>query len=126
ANKLRDILLGEGMDEVINFSLLSKQEVEDFNTIKSEYTKLLHPMTEDHEYLRNSLIPGLVRNVAYNQARKNDDLKIFEHARVFQRSTGQDRPNELTYLSGAISGNVVTDSWNTKAQPVDFYYVKGI
>lgn len=126
ANKLRDILLGEGMDEVINFSLLSKQEVEDFNTIKSEYTKLLHPMTEDHEYLRNSLIPGLVRNVAYNQARKNDDLKIFEHARVFQRHTGQDRPNELTYLSGAISGNVVTDSWNTKAQPVDFYYVKGI
>jgi phenylalanyl-tRNA synthetase, beta subunit, non-spirochete bacterial len=126
ANKLRDILLGEGMDEVINFSLLSKQEVEDFNTIKSEYTKLLHPMTEDHEYLRNSLIPGLVRNVAYNQARKNDDLKIFEHARVFQRPTGQDRPNELTYLSGAISGNVVTDSWNTKAQPVDFYYVKGI
>ncbi|WP_240704458.1 phenylalanine--tRNA ligase subunit beta [Companilactobacillus zhachilii] len=126
ANKLRDILLGEGMDEVINFSLLSKQEVEDFNTIKSEYTKLLHPMTEDHEYLRNSLIPGLVKNVAYNQARKNDDLKIFEHARVFQRPTGQDRPNELTYLSGAISGNVVTDSWNTKAQPVDFYYVKGI
>lgn len=126
ANKLRDILLGEGMDEVINFSLLSKQEVEAFNTINSEYTKLLHPMTEDHEYLRNSLIPGLVRNVAYNQARKNDDLKIFEHARVFQRPTGQDRPNELTYLSGAISGNVVTDSWNTTAQPVDFYYVKGI
>ncbi|CAJ1199933.1 phenylalanine--tRNA ligase subunit beta [Companilactobacillus nantensis] len=126
ANKLRDILLGEGMDEVINFSLLSKQEVEDFNIDNSEFTKLLHPMTEDHEYLRNSLIPGLVRNVAYNQARKNDDLKIFEHARVFQRVTGQDRPSEITYLSGAISGNVVTDSWNTTAQPVDFYYVKGI
>ncbi|MFC6175842.1 phenylalanine--tRNA ligase subunit beta [Companilactobacillus huachuanensis] len=126
ANKLRDILLGEGLDEVINFSLLSKQEVEAFNTTNSEYTKLLHPMTEDHEYLRNSLIPGLVRNVAYNQARKNADLKIFEHARIFQRATGQNRPDEITYLSGAISGNVVADSWNMTAQPVDFYYVKGI
>lgn len=126
ANKLRDILLGEGMDEVINFSLLSKQEVEDFNVIDSEYTKLLHPMTEDHEYLRNSLVPGLVRNVAYNQARKNDDLQIFEHARIFSRATGKERPDEITYLSGAVSGNVVADSWNTTAQPADFYYVKGI
>lgn len=125
-NKLRDILLGEGMDEVINFSLLNKQEVEDFNTIGSEYTKLLHPMTEDHEYLRNSLIPGLVRNIAYNQARKNNDLSIFEQARVFDRLTGQDRPNEIPYISGAISGNVVEDSWNSEPRKVDFYYIKGI
>ncbi|MQS76505.1 phenylalanine--tRNA ligase subunit beta [Companilactobacillus halodurans] len=126
SNKLRDILLGAGMDEVINFSLLSKKEVEDFNTIHTEYTKLLHPMTEDHEYLRNSLIPGLVRNVAYNQARKNDNLKIFEQARIFDRPTGQARPNEVSYISGAVSGDVVVDSWNTQAQKVDFYYVKGI
>lgn len=126
SNKLRTILLGAGMDEVINFSLLSKQEVEDFNTIKTEYTKLLHPMTEDHEYLRNSLIPGLVRNVAYNQARNNNDISIFEQARIFDRPTGQDRPNEVEYISGAVSGNVVADSWNTDSQKVDFYYVKGL
>ncbi|WP_334340513.1 phenylalanine--tRNA ligase subunit beta [Companilactobacillus sp. HBUAS56275] len=126
SNKLRDVLLGEGMDEVINFSLLSKQEVDDFNTNTTEYTKLLHPMTEDHEYLRNSLIPGLVRNIAYNQARNNNDLSIFEQARIFNRPKGQARPNEIEYLSGAISGNVVSDSWNTKAQKVDFYYLKGI
>lgn len=126
SNKLRDVLLGEGMDEVINFSLLSKKEVDAFNTIKTEYTKLLHPMTEDHEYLRNSLIPGLVRNIAYNQARNNNDLKIFEQARIFDRPKGQARPNEIEYLSGAISGNVSGDSWNTKAQKSDFYYLKGI
>ena len=126
SNKLRNLLLGAGMDEVINFSLLSKQEVKDFNTIHTEYTKLLHPMTEDHEYLRNSLIPGLVRNVAYNQARKNENISIFEQARIFDRETGHDRPNEVEYISGAVSGNVVSDSWNTKAQKVDFYYIKGI
>ncbi|KRN99794.1 phenylalanine--tRNA ligase subunit beta [Companilactobacillus kimchiensis] len=126
SNKLRNILLGAGLDEVINFSLLSKQDVEDFNTIQTEYTKLLHPMTEDHEYLRNSLIPGLVRNVAYNQARKNNDIGIFEQARIFDRPTDQDRPNEVEYISGAVSGNVVADSWNTEAQQADFYYVKGL
>jgi phenylalanyl-tRNA synthetase, beta subunit, non-spirochete bacterial len=126
SNKLRDVLLGEGMDEVINFSLLSKKEVDDFNTLNTEYTKLLHPMTEDHEYLRNSLIPGLVRNIAYNQARNNNDLSIFEQARIFARPKGQTRPNEIEYLSGAISGNVISDSWNTKSQKIDFYYLKGI
>ncbi len=126
SNKLRNVLLGEGLDEVINYSLLSKQEVEDFNVIKTEYTKLLHPMTEDHEYLRNSLIPGLVRNIAYNQARKNDDLGIFEQARIFDRPTGQDRPNEVEYISGAVSGNVLNASWNTEDKAADFYYVKGI
>ncbi|PMD73407.1 phenylalanine--tRNA ligase subunit beta [Companilactobacillus nuruki] len=125
-NKLRNVLLGAGMDEVINYSLLNKKEVDDFNAIDTEYTKLLHPMTEDHEYLRSSLIPGLVRNIAYNQARKNADISIFEQARIFDRPTGQDRPNEVEYISGAVSGNVVSDSWNTKAQKVDFYYVKGL
>ena len=126
SNKLSNLLLGAGMDEVINFSLLSKQEVEDFNVINSEYTKLLHPMTEDHEYLRNSLVPGLVRNIAYNQARNNNNISIFEQARIFQRPTGQARPNEISYISGAISGNVVAESWNGQAQQVDFYYIKGI
>ena len=126
SNKLRDALLASGLDEVINYSLLNKQEVDDFNILNSEYTKLLHPMTEDHEYLRNSLIPGLVRDIAYNQARKNDDLQLFEQARVFDRETGNDRPKELPFISGAISGNVIEDAWNTNAKPVDFYYVKGI
>ncbi|TGD24283.1 phenylalanine--tRNA ligase subunit beta [Companilactobacillus suantsaicola] len=126
SNKLRDVLLGEGMDEVINYSLLSKKEVDDFNTIHSEYTKLLHPMTEDHEYLRNSLIPGLVRNVAYNQARNENDLGIFEQARIFNREKGVARPEEVEYIGGAVSGNVVNGSWNTKAQKTDFYYLKGI
>ncbi|WP_125590351.1 phenylalanine--tRNA ligase subunit beta [Companilactobacillus jidongensis] len=126
SNKLRNILLGQGMNEVINFSLMNKKESEDFNVIDTNYTKLLHPMTEDHEYLRTSLIPGLVNNVAYNQARNNNDISIFEQARIFDRPDGVDRPNEIEYIAGAISGNIALDSWNTQSKQVDFYDVKGI
>ncbi|WP_334328390.1 phenylalanine--tRNA ligase subunit beta [Companilactobacillus sp. HBUAS59699] len=126
SNKLRNILLGQGMDEVTNFSLMNKKEAEDFNVIASNYTKLLHPMTEDHEYLRTSLIPGLINNVAYNQARNNNDISIFEQARIFNRLDGVDRPEEVEYIAGAISGNIALDSWNTEAKKVDFYDVKGI
>lgn len=126
SNKLRNVLLGQGLDEVINFALLSKEEVNDFNIKDTNLTKLLHPMTEDHEYLRTSLIPGLINNVAYNQARNNDDIAIFEQSRIFDRPQGEDRPNEIEYISGAISGNITNDSWNTTSKEVDFYDVKGI
>ncbi|APX72554.1 phenylalanine--tRNA ligase subunit beta [Companilactobacillus allii] len=126
SNKLRNVLLGQGMDEVINFALMNKKEAADFNVINTNYTKLLHPMTEDHEVLRTSLIPGLIKNVAYNQARNNNDISIFEQARIFDRENGVDRPKEIEYIAGAISGNIFMDSWNTSAKKVDFYDVKAI
>lgn len=126
SNKLSNSLLSQGLDEVINFALLSKNEVKDFNIKETNLTKLLHPMTEDHEYLRTSLIPGLVNNVAYNQARNNNDVAIFEQARIFDRQQGEDRPAEVEYISGAVSGNIANDSWNTTKKAVDFYDVKGI
>lgn len=125
-NKLKNILLSEGMDETINFGLVSKQEARDFNYIDSEYTRVLHPMTEDHEFLRTSLIPGLIKNVAYNKARKNSDLSLFEEGRIFDRESGHDRPKEVEYIGGIITGKVGTDSWNTSAKEIDFYDVKGI
>ncbi|AKP66745.1 phenylalanine--tRNA ligase subunit beta [Companilactobacillus ginsenosidimutans] len=125
-NKLKDVLLSEGMDEAINFALVSKKEVNDFNVIKTNLTRVLHPMTEDHEYLRTSLIPGLIKNIAYNKARNNSDISLFEEGRIFDRDEGTDRPNEVEYIAGAISGNAGSDSWNTKAKPFDFYDIKGI
>ncbi|MQS51431.1 phenylalanine--tRNA ligase subunit beta [Companilactobacillus mishanensis] len=125
-NKLTSVLLSEGMDETINFALINKHEVEDFNTIHTNLTRLLHPMTEDHEYLRTSLVPGLIKDIAYNQARGNDNISIFEQGRIFDRKEGTDRPEELEYIAGAVSGNVLEDSWNTTSKTVDFYDVKGI
>ncbi|WP_129045163.1 phenylalanine--tRNA ligase subunit beta [Companilactobacillus metriopterae] len=125
SNRLRYSLLSQGMDEAVNFSLLSKKEVEDFNVNETKLVHLLHPMTEDHEYLRTSLIPSLVKNVAYNQARKEFNVRLFDQERIFEKGHS-DRPNEIEYISGAISGNIVDKSWNQKEQKVDFYYVKGI
>lgn len=125
-NKLKGVLLSEGMDEAINFALVSKEEVEDFNVIHTHLTRVLHPMTEDHEYLRTSLIPGLIKNIAYNKARNNSDISIFEQGRIFDREHGVDRPNEVEYIAGALTGNIGTDSWNTSVSEADFYDMKGI
>ncbi|MCH4008001.1 phenylalanine--tRNA ligase subunit beta [Companilactobacillus sp.] len=125
-NKLKSVLLSEGMDETINFGLVSKQEADDFNTIESEHTRVLHPMTEDHEYLRSSLIPGLIKNIAYNKARNNSNISIFEEGRIFDRLEGTDRPKEIEYIAGALSGNIGDDTWNTSSKTVDFYDIKGI
>lgn len=125
-NKLKSVLLSEGMNETITFGLVSKKEAHEFNTIKSEDTRVLHPMTEDHEFLRTSLIPGLVKTIAYNKARKNSDISIFEQGRIFDREQGVDRPKEIEYISGAITGNVGSDTWNTNSEKADFYNMKGI
>ncbi|WP_125769911.1 phenylalanine--tRNA ligase subunit beta [Companilactobacillus furfuricola] len=125
-NKLKSVLLSEGMDETITFGLVSKKEATDFNTVESEYTRVLHPMTEDHEYLRTSLIPGLIKTIAYNKARKTSDISIFEQGRIFDREEVNDRPKEVEYIAGALSGDLGADTWNTNAKKADFYDMKAI
>ena len=51
-------------------------------------------------------------------------ILAFWTSSYFHRPTDQHRPNEVED-PGAVSGNVVADSWNTEPQ-ADFYYVKGL
>tara|TARA_B100000965_G_scaffold277690_1_gene235501 strand:+ start:3607 stop:5967 length:2361 start_codon:yes stop_codon:yes gene_type:complete len=75
-NKIRFILSNNGFNEHYSNSLYSKDDTlvdTDFKPIK-----LLNPLSQDMEYLRNSLIPGLLRALSFNEKREHNIVKLFE------------------------------------------------
>lgn len=116
-----------GLSEVISYGLTTEAKAKQFLMTKNDtLTKLDWPMTLDHAYLRLNLISGLLNDVAYNVARKQDDVAIYEQGRAFTKTETAIKPIEREYLAGAITGLVTQPSWIQQKQVADFYYLKGI
>lgn len=117
---IREALIHLGFDEVITYSLVSKQHAVVFDTEDQKVISLLHPMTEERSTLRHSLLPSLLEVASYNLARKQEGITIFELGRVYLESGEKER------LSGLLDGQTQPTDWQKKNTPIDFYHVKGV
>lgn len=131
--KIRAYLQGVGLMENRTYSLISEHDVN--KLISPEIREqnpvpiaLAKPMSEDHKYLRLSILPGLVRSLTYNLARNHADVAYYETGAVYiskeEKITKQ--PQENLRVAGAVTGNWVDHKWQGEVKPVDFYVVKGI
>lgn len=125
---LRSLLEGTGLSEAISYALTTEAKSESFAMKDSKLTRLDWPMTEERAVLRLNLISGLLDDVAYNIARKNQSVALYEIGRVFYQENDpkKDLPQEEKHLAFAVCGDVIVKDWQTKAQKVDFFTVKGI
>ena len=66
--------------------------------------------------------------VAYNVARKNKNLALYEIGKVFEQTGNpkEELPNEINSFAFALTGLVAEKDFQTAAVPVDFFYAKGI
>ncbi|GGC82092.1 phenylalanine--tRNA ligase subunit beta [Enterococcus wangshanyuanii] len=126
--KIKGLLEGGGLSEAISYALTTEEKSSQFMMKESEATRLQWPMSEERSTLRMNLISGLLDDVAYNTARKNSNVGLYEIGRVFYKNEDmtQELPYEENHLAVAISGNQTVKDWQTKEIPVDFYTVKGI
>lgn len=126
--KVRTILEGNGISEAISYALTTEDKAQQFTFTSSQVTRLDWPMTEDRAVLRLNLIAGLLDDLAYNLARKNSNVALYEIGRVFKQAgdSKKELPTEVNHVSIAVTGNVHNKDWQSQAQKVDFYHVKGI
>ncbi|KRM57146.1 hypothetical protein C5L31_001140 [Secundilactobacillus malefermentans] len=122
----RSTMEGLGLSQAISYALLNDEEAKLFSMKASLPTKLDWPMTVDHTTIRMNLISGLLKDIAYNNARKVEDVTLYEQGRVFYRTENQVRPDEEEHIAGAISGSLHSEAWNQHHTETDFYEVKGI
>ena len=119
--RLRDILVNLGYNEAISYSLVSKKMVEDaIMPCKEENVELASPMSEDRRYVRSSLLPSLLGCVAYNQARNQNDVALFEISNVYGPQYVEER------IAIAASGSLQKNRWQKFSIDVDFYTIKGL
>lgn len=116
---IRNELIGLGLNETVNYSLIGSNE--DLYALTEEKSvKIAMPMTEDRKIMRKSLINSLVEVVKYNKARKMSDIQIFEIGKVYAEG------KEMNRLAIAMSGMFESNLWQGKKQVCDFYLLKGI
>ncbi|MDB6096608.1 MAG: phenylalanyl-tRNA synthetase beta subunit [Francisellaceae bacterium] len=115
-------LKNQGLTEVINYSFIEKEIFLAFNP-DNPLLALSNPISEEMAVMRASLLPGLVKNLQYNESRQNNRHKIFEMGNVFVLATP---PQEILTLAAAGFGLFEPNHWSLKAQAFDFYDIKGI
>jgi phenylalanyl-tRNA synthetase beta chain len=88
--------------------------------------RLRNPVSEDLSYLRTSMLPPLMRCLALNASRGNNDVRFFEFGAVFSPPTEGGMPREREKLVLATMGKTGGVNWCTPAREVDFFYLKGV
>ena len=65
-------------------------------------------MTVDRSVLRQNMISGILDTVAYNVARKNKNLALYEIGKVFEQTGNpkEELPNEINSFAFALTGLV--------------------
>ncbi len=133
-NRVRDVLAGCGLTEVITYSLTSMAAVAQVNpaeAVAERYLKLSNPNSPEREYLRRSILPTLLPALATN-LRECDQVQLFETGRVFlplhnPGMHGAWLPNEPRHLAIAIAGPRTGLTWHAAiTEPLDFFDLKGI
>ncbi|MEA2056860.1 MAG: phenylalanine--tRNA ligase subunit beta [Patescibacteria group bacterium] len=104
-DEMKNFLANIGWQEIYTYSAVSQevalQSVHDIE----KHLKLLNPLTEDHVYLRRSLIPSLSQAIKANPQRKN--LSVFELTSTYQPQAGKLPSQDLKL--GLVSSNNYRD-----------------
>jgi phenylalanyl-tRNA synthetase beta chain len=139
---VRQALLACGLSETCTSSLtgvgsfgLGGEALQARNTVR-----VLNPLSEDHQVLRRSLLPGLVKAVAYNRDRGADDAWLFDVGHIYER-TGESSQRETGVhedlrAGGVLAGTRKLSCWNEKdsnelksqtdSMASNFYVAKGV
>jgi len=122
-------LRGCGLNETMTYSLVSPSDSVLVAMPFEEHqqaVELINPMNSEQSVMRRSILPGLLRSVAYNQSRGVENIHLFETGAVYFAAEGRKLPKERQMLAGVLAGSWTEAGWNAAATPLDFFDGKGV
>ena len=84
-NNLRFSLCNSGLDEIISWSFIDSKIAQYFSPINPKLI-IANSISEEMDYMRPSIIPGLLAVVKKNQARGFSNLALFEIGKIFSNN----------------------------------------
>lgn len=85
---------------------------------------LLNPLSSELGVLRDNMLSTALAAVAFNQNRKNTNIKFFEFGKTYTQVNGENQEEERLII--LVAGNKTEDSWMTKSEPIGYFNVKSI
>ncbi len=119
--QLGDILVGEGLYEVVTNSLVDPKRLtaEDAKRVAA----LRNALSEDLSVMRPSLCGSLLNVVAYNFNRQVPSVRIFEIGRVFAKNgKAYDEHRSVAIM---LAGEIPVTRWESSPRATDFFDLKG-
>ena len=143
--RMREIMVGLGFQEVLTYSLVSREKIERASgELEAEPLKVANPMSREQEYLRPDLRPGLLTALAQNQKSEPGGIRLFELGKVFlprypsviatlnevkgkqSPEHGKELPLEKEMFCAVLSGPRSSLSWRGEKGELDFFDAKGV
>jgi len=125
--EVRDLLVMEGLQEVISYSAVSLDMLKRARTADddSSLLKVANPMSGDYQYMRPTLRASLLRTLASNLSHQADSVSLFEIGRVYLKRE-KDLPSEPETAAGLFYGPRSSEGWLGSGDRYDFYDAKGV
>jgi len=123
-NKIRELLQGLGLSEIITYGLLSRKTLTLSGIDDKEAIAIKNPLSAEQEVMRPSSMAGMLGAIRYNVNRKNNDLKLFELGKVYFKG-GAHPFRERRNLTIGITGEI-DDGWIGHARAATLFDLKGI
>jgi phenylalanyl-tRNA synthetase beta chain len=124
---VRRALVGAGLVEAVTYSFSDPARAAALRAPgDGEPVALLNPMSQDAAVLRQHPLEGVLGVVATNLRRRQDDVRVFEIGRTYERAPGGDTDTaEPRWAAIALTGGRVDPAWGVAGGAVDVYDAKG-
>lgn len=126
-------LTAVGFNEILNNSLTAARYYQPLSSYPEDHcVRLLNPLSQDLNVMRQSLIFGGLETIAHNANRKRPDLALYEfgNAYFFNPSAESTAENptapysEASHLAVWLTGNIRNGNWARKEEEATFFDLK--
>ena len=130
--KVTDILVENGLSQVVNYSFMDKNDLKKLNFPEdsSVYNaiSIMNPISDEYPDMRTSLLPGLMHTLQYNLSKKNDQVAIFEYGHIYEpkRFPLDELPKEYSLISGLMCGGPAENGYPNDQREYDFFDIKAV
>ena len=139
ANDLRELISNQltavGFNEILNNSLTAESYYEGLTQYPAAYcVKLLNPLSNDLNVMRQTLLFGGLESLAHNINRRSSDLMMYEFGNVYhfnpEAESTAETPlapySENEKLALWLTGNIRQGNWARSEEAATIYDLKAI
>lgn len=131
-NLIAEQLTGCGFNEIMNNSLTKAAYYTQLSTLpETNCVRLLNPLSNDLNVMRQTLLFGGLESIAYNINRRRTDLKFYEFGNCYFYNEAASNENEILspyseemHLGVWLTGNRVSGNWAHADEKSSFFELK--
>src|SRR2546428_529098 len=120
----RRVMQAAGLSEAVNYAMVEREDCVQFAPGVTAPVALTNPLQANAAFLRTSLLPGLLRNLAHNLNHGLASVHLFEIGTTFL--PGSPLPEETSRLAFVQTGRGVPMHWSLPRRDADLFDAKGV